>query len=87
MSHQASTVEIQESAYSVEKLAELSGNWISRKIDLLERFRIDDRETAKGSSTPQNTAEVLCVEFFNRIGQLRSPEMLPQCSHSYENSR
>ena len=42
------------------------------KNDLSERLRIDFHKAGKGSSTPQNTINILLAEFFNTIQRKES---------------
>ena len=56
--------------YSVEKLNMLVARRARRKADLSKPLRIDDRDAAKGSSTPKNLATGLLAEFFNTIDRV-----------------
>ena len=54
-------------AYSVEKLGSARAFRVGGKIDLSDRSRIDDLTQGKGWSTPENLAQRIGREFFNRI--------------------
>lgn len=44
---------------------------VRAEVDLADRLRIDDRNNAEGSSSPQTATSTVSFEFFNRIGHQR----------------